>query len=304
MQSLNNDVYMEEKINIVVNKVKKSFKSIKDNLGRLSILGKLSFGWIVLLIIIAILGDLAIRYSPRIPEFEPLVKPNIINLFGTDDLGIDLFSQILYGSRVSMGVGITVAFVSVVIGSIAGSLAGFYQGKVDEFIMRVTDSLLAIPRLPLTIVIAAFMGPSIFNIILVLSLFSWTSVARITRSVVISLMHEGYIAIAKLYGGSFWYIFYNHILSKLTPILAINFMKVMGAAITAEAGLAFIGLSDPTTRSWGVILNHAMAFKGIYFTEFWKWWIVFPVIFMTLTMVSVAFIGRELEGKNRHGRIK
>ncbi len=301
MESLTKGIHNKDKKKLAINKAKKIYKLQRSYLARVSILGKISLIWIALLIIIAVLGDLVIRYSPNIPEFSALLKPNSINLLGTDDLGIDLLSQILYGSRVSMGVGLSVAFISILIGAIAGSLAGFYQGKVDRFIMRIVDSLLVIPRLPLTIVIAAFMGPSIFNIIMVLSLFSWTSVARITRSVVLPLMHEGYIVIAKVYGGGFWYIFFNHILSKLTPLLAINFMKVMGAAITAEAGLAFIGLSDPTTRSWGVILNHAMAFKGIYFTEFWKWWIVFPVIFMTLTMVSVAFIARELEGRLNNG---
>lgn len=289
---------------MMINNIKSFFRKVNHRLNKLSVLGKLSLFWLIALLGIAIFGEHLIPHSHKIPEFQALLEPNKVNLLGTDDLGIDLLSQILYGARISMGVGLSVAFISVIIGSVAGGLAGYYQGRVDGAIMRVADAMLVIPRLPLTIVIAAFMGPSIYNIILVLSLFSWASVARIVRSLVLALMHEGYIIMAKTYGGGFCYIFRNHIISKIAPVLAINFMKVMGSAITAEAGLAFIGLSDPTTRSWGVILNHAMAFKGIYFTEFWKWWIVSPVVFMTLTMVSIAFLGRELEGKNSYGKSK
>jgi len=161
--------------------------------------------------------------------------------------------------------------------------------------MRVIDIMIVMPDLPVMVILAAFFGSSLRNIILVLALFSWSHPARIVRAQVLVLKEQGYIKMARNYGASDLYIIFRHLLPELTPILAVSMIRLSGMAIVTEAGLAFLGLGDPTSRSWGLIINHALNFRGIYFTEFWKWWLLYPWIFLTLLVTSLALLGRDLE---------
>jgi len=119
--------------------------------------------------------------------------------------------------------------------------------------------------------------------------------ARIIRSQVLHLKEENYIIAAKSYGAGFLYITYKHFFPHLLPLIMVNIIRIVNRAIIAEASLAFLGLGDPTSKSWGIMLYYAMNFSGIYFTEFWKWWIISPLIAILVLVVAVAFVGRDLE---------
>jgi len=155
--------------------------------------------------------------------------------------------------------------------------------------------MIALPNLPVMIVLAAFFGPSLVNIIIVLALFSWSRPARVVRAGALSLNEQPYIKMAAHYGASSFYLLTRHFLPELLPIIMVSMIRLAGRAIVAEASLAFMGLGDPTSRSWGLIIHHAVNFSGIYFTEFWKWWLFYPWLFLTLLVTSLAMLGRDLE---------
>lgn len=262
---------------------------------KFTIWGKISILFIALIIIMGLFAPLISPYHPNSPLDKGLLPPSRDHILGTDDLGSDLLSQIIYGARISLIIGFTTAVLSGFGGAFLGLLAGYYGGIIDKLIMRFADMIIAIPNLPMMILLGAFFGPSIKNIVLVLVFFSWTSPARIIRSKIISIKEESYIIMAKSYGASFMHLFRTHFLVQIMPVLAITIIKIASKAIVAEAGLAFLGLGDPTSKSWGLILNHAINFKGIYFTEYWKWWVLSPLLITMMLILSISYISKDLE---------
>lgn len=253
---------------------------------------------IIAILIIVIAGILAGRlsvYPYNSPSGTALQPPDARHWLGTDDLGIDLWAQICYGARLSIIVGMGTALLAGIGGCLIGTISGYFGGLTDKIVMRVTDVMIVLPDLPMMIVIGAFFGPSIGNIILVLALFSWTASARIIRSKIMSVKQENYITAAKSYGAGFWHFALKHFFPVVLPIVAVSIIRLAGRAIVAEASLSFLGLGDPTSKSWGLILNHAMNFEGIYFTEFWKWWITAPLLAITIMVSAIAIFARDLE---------
>ncbi|ABR47708.1 binding-protein-dependent transport systems inner membrane component [Alkaliphilus metalliredigens QYMF] len=250
---------------------------------------------IVIFFLLAMAPNQLAIHSPNIPSGPALTSPNFQHWLGTDDLGIDLWAQICHGAQISMMVGLGTAFLAVGGGSILGVFAGYYGGKIDGWLMRLIDLMMVIPELPTMIVLGSFFGPSMVNIMIVLTLFSWTRPARIIRSKVISIKEENYVKVTESYGGGFIYITRRHFLPQTFPLIMVSFIKLVSKAIVAEASLAFLGLGDPTSKSWGLILNHAMSFQGIYFIEFWKWWILFPLLCIMTMVLAISFISKEIE---------
>ena len=252
-----------------------------------SVIGKLSFLVALVFISIAILCPLLCKYPYNIPSASSLIPPSIEHILGTDDLGIDLWSQICYGGRISITLGISTAVLAGTFGSFVGIISGYYGGLVDKFLMRFTDLMLVLPQLPVMIVLAAFFGPNSKNVIIVLSIFSWVGPA--------SIRDENYIEFAKSCGASFFHILRKHILPQIFPLVSISMVRIISKAIIAESSLSFLGLGDPVSKSWGMILNHAIDFDGIYFTNYWKWWIAAPLLSIIILVLSFAFIGKEIE---------
>lgn len=273
--------------------MKKIFKEIH----KISLIGKISSSIFILIILIAFLAPYISNHPYNLPSGNSLVSPSKTHILGTDDLGIDLYSQICYGARISIFVGLGTAFLSVLIGSSIGILSGYWGGCLDKFLMRFTDMIITLPQLPTMIVLGAFFGPSIKNIIIVLSIFSWTSLARIVRSRILTIKEEKYIQVAKGYGAKFSHITIKHFIPQIFPIIMVSFIKLISKAVIAEASLAFLGLGDPTSKSWGLILHYAVSFSGIYFTPYWKWWLLSPLISIILMIISISFIVREFENK-------
>lgn len=262
-----------------------------------SLSGYGKFGLIVIffMLIIALTSKIFIGDGYRIPSGLSLEAPSIDHIFGTDDLGIDIASQICYGAAISLVVGISAAILAGIGGSILGIFAGYHGKWVDKVIMGLCDISMSIPQLPLMIVLGAFIGAGIKNIILVIAFMSWVGPARIARSKVLSARNETYIVAAQSYGAGFWHLLIKHFLPDTLPVIMVSVIRIVSHAIVAEAGLSFLGLGDPTSKSWGVILNRSINFSGIFFTEYWKWWVTFPLMALILLVAAVAFLGRDME---------
>lgn len=266
-----------------------------DILRRFSIAGKISVFIIFALGFMAVFAPQLARHPWNTPTGRALEAPSKEHILGTDDLGIDIWAQICFGARNSLLVGMGTSLLSSFLGTFLGIVSGYFGGMPDLVVTAVIDILMAIPTLPIMIVAGAFFGPSIKNIIIILSLLSWVMPARLVRSKVLALKQEPYIKVAKGYGANFLYITFWHFVPQIFPICATTFIKLISRAIVSEASLSFLGLGDPTSKSWGLILNYALNFPGIYFTDYWKWWVVYPLAFIICLVVATATLSRELE---------
>lgn len=269
----------------------KLIKMVKE----FSWLGKVSLTLIFCVLMMAALAPYISIHPYNLSSGPSLSPPGGGHLLGTDELGIDLWAQICYGARISLIVGFGTALLSALGGGLIGVVSGYLGGWTDKVIMRLIDIMIVLPDFPLMIVLAAFLGPSLLNIILVLVLFSWVSPARIVRSQILMLKEQSYIKSAETYGAGAWYLMWRHFLPEVFPLMAVNMIRLTGRAIISEAGLSFLGLGDPTSKSWGLILHHATSFKGIYYTDFWKWWLLYPWLALSIIVISLAFVSRELE---------
>ncbi|MFW9812085.1 MAG: ABC transporter permease [Candidatus Thorarchaeota archaeon] len=212
---------------------------------------------------------------------------------GTTFWGADAYSQLIYGSRVSLIIGVLATALSTVVGVLVGLAAGYFGGGIDEVLMRVVDFLLVIPGLPLMMVLAIFLGESTMNIIIVISVLGWTGTARLIRSQVLAEKNKAYVESARAIGASDTYIMFRHILPNVTPILFANITLGVVGAILAEAGLSFLGLTNIEEPSWGRMLADAQ--NGAAFIR-GAWWVVlFPGLMITLLSLSFTFVGHTLD---------
>lgn len=233
--------------------------------------------------------------DPVLPSGASLEPPSGTHLLGTDNLGIDIYAQISAGFFRSMMIGLTTAALTFLLGGGLGITAGYLGGWVDHSVSFLINVLLSIPQLPVMIVIGAFFGQSTWNIIWIIALFSWAPIAKQLRAKTISIRGAPYIRLARSFGGSHWYVIVRHMLSDLMPLLAVNSIGVIGAAIVQESSLAFLGLSDPLAKSWGLMIARARGFQGIFFTDFWKWWLLPPVFALICSTLCLRMLAKALE---------
>jgi len=235
-----------------------------------------------LIAFIAAASEKVSPYDPRSPAFEPFKPPSLEHPFGTDDLGRDVFSRSIYGARTSLIIGLSAALIAITIGLIVGIISGYIGGVVDDLLMRITETFQVIPRLVLATVAAAFFGPSILNVILIIGGLSWTRTARVVRSIVLSLRELPYIEAARALGASSGRIMSRHILPATLPIATTMVGYETAVAILIEASLGFLGLSDPELESWGKIIHDGQR----YFM--WGWWIaIIPGVMLSILIVSI-----------------
>lgn len=221
------------------------------------------------------------------------VYGDYFGILGSTDKGADAWSQLVFGSRVSLIVGVMATALSTAVGVIVGLTAGYFGGKVDEALMRVVDFLLVIPSLPLMMVLAAFLGRSVENIIVVIAILGWTGTSRLIRSQVLAEKNKAYVESARAIGASDTYIMFRHILPNVTPILFANITLGVVGAILSESGLAFLGLTDPQLPSWGRMLADAQA-SGAFANGAW-WLVIFPGVTITTLSLAFTFVGHTLD---------
>ncbi len=213
-------------------------------------------------------------------------------LLGTDHEGKDIFSQLMYGSRVALLVGFSAAFFSITIGTIIGLISGYFGGSVDNLLMRMCDVVLTLPFLPLVIILASVLGPSVWNIVLAIAAVGWPGVARTIRAETLSLKERPFIDSARITGASAFRIMFRHIAPNVMPLAFLFAMFSISGAILTEASLSFIGLGDPTTMSWGLML-YFITHTGKTLTAWW--WLAPPGIAITLVSLGFYLIGRAFD---------
>jgi|SRR3989338_1188258 len=251
------------------------------------------FGLLIvgLMTILAIFAPFVSRYDPNAVNVEGvLLPPSLKNLMGTDSLGRDLFTRMIYGGRVSLSVGFVAVGIAVTIGLIFGSLAGYYGGWVDSVISRFIDIMLCFPTFFLMLSVIAILGPNIFNVMVIIGLTSWMGVARLIRAEILSLKEREFVEAARATGASDLRIIVRHLIPNgIGPVLVSVVLGIAGA-ILVEAALSFLGLGvQPPTPSWGNILTEAKSTLGI------AWWItVFPGLAILITVLGYNLLGEGL----------
>lgn len=240
-------------------------------------------------VLMAILAPTVAPFSPFKSAGQAFLPPSQSNLFGTDDLGRDILSGVLYGARTSLIIGLSVATTSFLIGTFVGSISGYAGGWVDDLLMRLTELVMLMPRFFLALVVVALFGSSLRNLILVLALTNWGFMSRLTRAGVLSAKESDYVIAARSMGMREWRILFKHVLPNiLAPVITYAALQV-GSAILIEAGLSFLGLGDPNTISWGFMLNTAQAFMRR------AWWMaVFPGGAIAIFVLGINLLGDGL----------
>jgi peptide/nickel transport system permease protein len=212
---------------------------------------------------------------------------------GTDHLGRPVLTQVIWGARISLLVGLAATVLAIVIGSVVGITAGFFGGRIGGILMRVTEWFLVIPFLPLAIALAAVLGPSIRNIILVIGVTSWPSTARLIRAQVLTLKERLYVDRSRALGASDAHIMGRHILPNVAPLILANLTLTVPVAILSETTLAFLGLGDPSRASWGKMLQEGFE-AGALTQEAW-WYYVPPGLGIMLVVLAFTLVGQALE---------
>lgn len=226
-------------------------------------------------------------------RFEPYLPPGQDHILGTNDLGQDILSELIYGSRVSLIVGFGAALLSTIIGSTIGLLSGYFKGLVDEILMGFTDIFLMIPQIPLIIVLAAFLRPSFWLIALLMGSLWWTSTARVVRSKALQIREMGYVQSKRSLGFSHLNIIVSDVLPNLSQVVMPKFLLSIASAMIAESSISFLGLGDPSMKSWGMMINFAFS-RGGFINGYW-WWYMAPGLCITIFVLSIVLLGSFLE---------
>ncbi len=264
----------------------------------------IAIGAVVMLVFLlaALLAPLVAPYSPLDQNIAAgLNAPSAVHLFGTDKLGRDIFSRILYGARISLFVGVAVVFMSGLVGTLLGVVAGYVGGWADELLMRVTDIFFAFPALILAMAIAGALGPSLQNALIAISAATWPVYARLLRGQVLALKEREFVLAARTVGVPEWQIILRHLLPNMLAPLLVQGSFDMGGAITAVAGLSFIGFgAQPPTPEWGVMISDARTYMAT------AWWMgTFPALAIMLVVGSFNLLGdglRDLLDPRLRGR--
>jgi peptide/nickel transport system permease protein len=245
---------------------------------------------VIVTIVIAVTAPVIAPYDPDAQNSTRLLSPSWDNLMGTDELGRDTFSRIVFGSRVSLQVGIISVLVALVVGAALGLIAGFFGGRLDAWLMRVVDILFAFPGLVLAIVIAGLLGPSRNNAMIAIGVVYAPAFARVIRGSVLSVMSEPYVEAGRVIGSSNVRLIRHHVVPNIVAPLIVLTTVYLSSAILAEAGLSFLGLgTQPPEPSWGGMLNIARTYMEIS-----PWMAIFPGLAIMIVVLGFNFLGDGL----------
>jgi peptide/nickel transport system permease protein len=259
--------------------------------------GMIGLVFLALVVIMALaaplLADEAGLRAINTTDNPTFASPSEFGALGTDALGRDVLTQFIWGSRISLLVGLAATVLAILIGSLVGISAGFFGARIGGVLMRLTEWFLVIPFLPLAIALAAILGPSIRNIIIVIGITSWPSTARLIHAQVLTLKQRDYVDRSRALGASNWHLMTRHIVPSVSPLILANTTLTVPVVILSEATLSFLGLGDPRNASWGQMLDEAFE-SGAVTLEAW-WWIVPPGLGIMLVVLAFTLVGQALE---------
>ncbi len=268
-------------------KTKQFIKQVFDN--KMAAIGVVI---ILFFILMAIFGPMIMPFkttdiaTSRDEIFNP---PSWEHPLGTDNLGRDVLANLMSGARVSLFVGIVATVISMVLGTLIGIVSGYSGGAVDNVLMRITDFFLVLPWLPFCMVLAAILGNSIWNIILVIGLTGWSGTARIIRAQTLSVKEQQYVERTVSVGASKSHIMFRHILPNVFPLVFSETILIISGSILTETSLSFLGLGDPTKPSWGMMLSDAYA-TGAMTSGAW-WYFILPGVCVILVALGFTLMG-------------
>lgn len=262
---------------------------------------KFAFAGVIIylgLILLAVAAPYVAPYDPLEivmvgGRYIPNARPSMDHLLGTTNLGRDIFSQFLFSVQPTLLVGFTAAFAVVLIGTVVGLISGYFGGTVDAIMMRVTDVAFGIPFMPFVIVLVAFLGGSVWNIVIAMACLLWRDTARVIRSQVLVIREKAFIEAARVAGASDWRIIFVHIAPNILPLAFLYGSLATGWAILTEASISFLGFGDPNLVSWGYMLQDAYLSQALARSAWW--WFLPPGIGIMLAVMAGFFIGRGYE---------
>jgi peptide/nickel transport system permease protein len=254
----------------------------------------LSIGMVLVAIpcMASLLAPLLTGADPMALGADILRPPGFGYPMGTDDLGRNEFARVLYGGRISLMVGLFSALIAVSVGTLVGTVAGYFGGRIDEILMRITEVFQIIPRFLLAIVVVALLGGGQVKIILIIGLLSWPGTARVIRSQLLVLRGEEFVLAATMSGASASRIIVRHILPNIVPFIIISGSLQTAAGVLVESYLSFLGLGDPSHPSWGLLLQQAQ----LYLQQAW-WMSAFPGSFLSVTILGLNLMGDGLASR-------
>ncbi|WP_238072178.1 dipeptide/oligopeptide/nickel ABC transporter permease/ATP-binding protein [Rhodococcus zopfii] len=262
---------------------------------RLALVGVLMLG---VLLLCAVAAPWLAPFDPTERVTRPFAAPSAEHWLGADDVGHDLLSMLIHGARISLFVGIVAAVIATAVGTIVGVVAGYSRGVVDTVLMRIVDVVLALPVLPLTIVIGVFAGPGLRTQVMVISAVLWAGLARELRAQVLTLRERDHIQAERAMGAGPWYVLRRHVAPAVLPLVVPQFVLTIKTAVLLEASLAFLGLGDISAASWGAMLSMAHA-RNAFLTDAWIWWVIPPGAAIAVTVLAFALLGNAIEERSR-----
>ncbi|MBM3568090.1 MAG: ABC transporter permease [Alphaproteobacteria bacterium] len=250
-------------------------------------------------VLVALFADQFATHDPLQILFQPNgrlarnLPPGETYWLGTTHSGRDIYSQLVYGARAALIVGVTAAMVVVAIGTLIGLLSGYFGGWVDAVLMRVADTALSIPFLPFVIVLTAFLKPSVWNVVLAVAILLWPNTARVIRSQVLTIRERGYVEAARVTGAGHGRILFVHVAPNILPLSFLYGSIAIGWAILTEAAVSFLGFGDPRTVSWGYMLQDAFTSQALSRGS-WHWFVP-PGLCIVVVVVAGFFLTRGYE---------
>jgi ABC-type dipeptide/oligopeptide/nickel transport system permease subunit len=256
-----------------------------------TLIGGLVLGAVLLL---AAAAGIVAPYAPRAITGAPIEGPSAAHRLGTNDLGQDLLSLVLHGARFSLAVGLTAALISTGLSGTVGVLSVLWR-RGRWALLAVTDGLMAIPHLPVIVLIVALLGPGPANLVVALAGLGWPAFARVVRAQTLTAIGRDYVEAARAQGASQAHIARTCLLPEILPVLWTKFLLTLRWAILMEAVLALMGLGDPTRVSWGMILQTAFAYPLLFAGAAWAWWALPPALAIAAITLALSAIGRDFE---------
>lgn len=256
----------------------------------------LGLAGVLLILLVGVIGPFFVEYPAgyAVDTAHTYLPPSAEHWLGTDNLGLDVFAEIVWGARTSVYVSLIAVLCSAVIGIPLGLISGYFQGKIGAVIDTIIEIFMTLPMLPLMIVIAAVVGSSVTNVAVVIGVLSWPSLARVTRSSTMRTSEMQFIEVSRSLGVSKVKTLFKHVLLNIIGPVMVNLTLVMATAVLSEAGLSFLGLGDPNTWSWGLILKKAWGESAMFKPNNPYWWWLFPSIAIMIYVVCFNLLGNAV----------